>query len=156
MPSDKAGFIVAPHEGARWDMEAGRPATFKLLCDQTGGGIAVFEETVPPGMGTPLHIHHTSAEAIYIVSGQFSMRLGEKTHVASAGSWTFIPIGSVHGWRNSGTEDGRMFYVFSPGAGARAFEELRHQGIPLPDISPSVRDEIFSRHGFEFVTWDWD
>ncbi len=156
MPQKKTGFIVASHEGPTWDMEAGRPATFKLLSDDTGGGMAIFEEIVPPGMGTPLHIHTTSDEAIFVFSGQFSMRLGEKTHTVSAGSWTFIPLGSVHGWRNSGAENGRMFYIFSPGAGARAFEEMRHQGMPLPDIAPSVRDEIFIRHGYEFVTWNWN
>src|SRR5450631_4532685 len=102
MTQQTAGFIVASHEGPTWDMEAGRPATFKLLSDATGGGMAVFEEIVPPLMGTPLHIHRTSDEAIYVVSGQFSVRLGDKTHLASAGSWIFIPIGAIHGWRNSG------------------------------------------------------
>jgi quercetin dioxygenase-like cupin family protein len=156
MQPHTAGFIVASHEGPTWDMEVGRPATFKLLSDQTGGRMGVFEETVPPLMGTPLHIHHTSDEAIYIVSGQFSVRLGERTHAASAGSWIFIPLGSVHGWRNSGTEDGRMFYIFSPAAGARPFEEMRLQHTPLPDITPAVRDEIFARHGHEMVAFEWE
>jgi hypothetical protein len=31
-------------------MEAGRPATFKVLSDETGGGMAVIEEIVPPLM----------------------------------------------------------------------------------------------------------
>jgi quercetin dioxygenase-like cupin family protein len=105
----KTGFIVGSKEGPTWDMDIGRPAAFKLLSDQTGGNIAVFEKIVPPQMGTPLHIHRTSDEVIYLRSGQFSVRLGQTTHVAQADSWIFIPRGSVHGWRNSGAEDGRMF-----------------------------------------------
>jgi quercetin dioxygenase-like cupin family protein len=70
---------------------------FKLLSDQTEGRLAVFEEIVPPRLGTPLHIHQTSDEAIYVVSGQFSSGWGETTHAALAGSWIFIPMGSVHG-----------------------------------------------------------
>lgn len=151
-----AGFIVASNEGPTWDMEVGRPATFKVLSDHTGGKMAAFEEIVPPLMGTPLHIHRTSDELIFIVSGQFSVRLGEKTQTASTGAWIFIPMGSVHGWRNSGTQDGRMFYIFSPATGARPFEDMRHQGKPLPDIDPDILGEIFAKHGHEIVAMEWE
>ena len=147
--------MVALAEGPVWDMELGRPAAFKLLSDQTSGKIAVFEEVVPPGSGTPLHIHRTSDEVIYVVSGQFTFRLGDESKEVFGGAWVFIPLGSVHGWRNSGHEDGRVFFIFTPGAGAKAFEEMRLQGIPLPDIDPTTREEIFQRHGYEFITWDW-
>jgi quercetin dioxygenase-like cupin family protein len=156
MSQQRTGFIVASHQGPTWDMEAGRPATFKLLSDYTGGGIAIFEEIVPPLAGTPLHIHRTSDEAIYVVSGQFSVRLGETTHLAWAGSWIFVPLGTIRGWRNSGAFDGRMFYIFSPAAGARAFDEMRHRGKPIPEIAPAVRDEILAQHGFEFVADQWE
>ena len=149
------GYVVASEEGPTWDMEPGRPAAFKLMCEETGGNIAVFEEVVPPGGGTPLHIHRTSDEVIYVVSGEFAFRLGEELRRVLGGSWVFIPLGSVHGWRNSGREDGRLFFIFTPGAGAKAFEEMRLHDIPLPDIDPVKRDEIFERHGYETVTWDW-
>ena len=61
-----------------WDMEPGRPAAFKLMCDETGGKVAAFEEVVPPGGGTPLHIHRTSDEVIYVVSGEFAFQLGDE------------------------------------------------------------------------------
>jgi quercetin dioxygenase-like cupin family protein len=136
-------------------MEPGRPAVFKLLSEQTGDKIAVFEEIVPPGMGTPLHIHHTSDEVVHVLSGEFTFRFGDEQRVVSGGSWVFIPLGSVHGWRNSGSEDGRASFIFTPGAGAKVFEEMRFQGVALPDIDPAIRDEIFERHGFEFITWEW-
>jgi quercetin dioxygenase-like cupin family protein len=156
MPPNPNGFIVASHEGPTWDMEVGRPTIFKLLSDQSGGKIAIFEEVVPPGMGTPLHSHRTADEVIYIVSGEFSVRLGEVSRAASAGSWIFIPLGLAHGWRNCGSDEGRAFFIFTPGAGAVAFEEMRHQGIPLPDIDPKVSSDIFERNGYEFITWEWD
>jgi quercetin dioxygenase-like cupin family protein len=136
-------------------MDPGRPAAFKLLREQTGEAVAVFEEVVPPGGGTPLHIHHTSDEVIYVVSGEFSFRLGDTSKQASGGSWVFIPRGSVHGWRNAGSTSGRVFFIFTPGAGAKAFEEMRFQGVYLPDVDPATRDAIFQRHGFEFVAADW-
>ena len=156
MVSNSVGRIVGSGEGPSWDMAVGRPAIFKLLSEQTGGRIAVFEEIVPPTVGTPLHIHHNADEVIYIHSGEFSVRLGETTGTASTGSWIFIPLGSVHGWRNSGPADGRVFFIFTPGAGGLAFEEMRHQGIPLRDIDPKVSAEIFERNGYEFITSEWE
>jgi quercetin dioxygenase-like cupin family protein len=156
MKSASEGYVVASHEGPAWDMESGRPATFKLLSNDTGGKVAVFEEVVPPSAGTPLHIHHTSDEVLYVLSGEFTVRLGERSHRVSTGAWVFIPLGSVHGWRNSGSRDGRMFFVFTPGVGAEAFEEMRLEGKHLPEIDPATRDAIFARHGYEFITWDWD
>lgn len=156
MAESVKGFVVASEEGPVWDMEPGRPAAFKLLSEQTDGKIAVFEEVVPPGGGTPLHIHRTSDEVIYVVSGEFLFRLGEESRRVSGGSWVFIPLGSVHGWRNSGHEDGRVFFIFTPAAGARCFEEMRFAGIPLPDIDPARREETFRRHGYEFITADWE
>lgn len=150
------GYVVASGEGPVWDMEPGRPAFFKLLSDATGERIAVFEEIVPPGAGTPLHVHRTSDEVLFIISGEFTFRLGDETKRVSAGAWVFVPLGTLHGWRNSGTEDGRAAFIFTPGAGAKAFEEMRLQGKPIPDIEPSVREAIFQRHGYEFVTADWD
>ena len=154
--STAKGFIVGSQEGPTWDMDIDRPATFKLLSDETGGNIAVFEEIVPPQMGTPLHVHRTSDEVIYVLSRQFSVRLGQTTHIARADSWIFIPRGSVHGWRNSSAEDGRMFYIFAPADGARPYEEMRHQAMPLLEIDPTVRDGLLAQHGFELVALEWD
>src|ERR1039458_9661103 len=131
MATNARGYVVASSEGPSWDMSPGRPAIFKLLSEQTGGRIAVFEEVVPPGEGTPLHRHRTSDEVIYVLSGEFTIRLGDENKPVSEGAWIFIPQGSVHGWRNSGREEGRMFYIFTPGDAAKAFEEMRFQGKPI-------------------------
>jgi quercetin dioxygenase-like cupin family protein len=155
MASPSRAYVVAPGEGPVWDMEPGRPTAFKLMSESTGGKIATFEETVPPGAGTPLHIHHTSDEIIYVASGEFDFRLGDDIERVASGAWVFIPLGSVHGWRNRGGEAGHLLNIFCPGAGAKAFEEMRLQGVPVPEVDAAKRDEIFRRHGYEFLTWDW-
>jgi quercetin dioxygenase-like cupin family protein len=97
MTTTSNGYVVASSEGPVWDMVPGRPVSLKLLCDQTGGNIAVFEEVVPPGIGTSLHIHRTSDEVIHILSGEFTVPLGERSQRVAAGAWIFIPRGSAHG-----------------------------------------------------------
>jgi mannose-6-phosphate isomerase-like protein (cupin superfamily) len=100
--------------------------------------------------GTSLHIHRTSDELIHILSGEFTVRLGK------ADVWILIPRGSAHGWRNSGREDGRAFFIFTPGDGAKYIEERRFQGKPGPEIDPAIRAELQQRYGFELITRDWE
>jgi quercetin dioxygenase-like cupin family protein len=141
MTTTSNGYVVASSEGPVWDMVPGRPVSLKLLCDQTGGNIAVFEEVVPPGIGTSLHIHRTSDEVIHILSGEFTVRLGERSQRVAAGAWIFIPRGSAHGWRNSGPEAGQAFFIFTPGDGAKYVEEQRFQEVSGPEIDLHPRDE---------------
>jgi hypothetical protein len=42
--------IVSREQGPVWDMEPGRPTTFKLVSGQTGGSVSVFEESCPPAL----------------------------------------------------------------------------------------------------------
>ncbi len=57
----KNGMVVLPGQELVWQMEPDRTATFKLLSEQTGDSVAIFEELIPAGFGTALHLHHTSA-----------------------------------------------------------------------------------------------
>jgi mannose-6-phosphate isomerase-like protein (cupin superfamily) len=37
--------------------------------DETGGALALLEETVPAGWAPPLHIHHFADEVLYVLEG---------------------------------------------------------------------------------------
>ncbi len=147
--------VVPDGVGERWEMEPGRRATFRILSGQTGGTAAVFEETVPPGAGTPLHIHHTSEELIQVRSGTFRFRTGESSADVGPNGWVFVPRGLVHAWRNVGTDDGELSFVFTPAAGAVCFEELRMHGTHIPEIAEDVLIATFTRSGYELVSFDW-
>jgi quercetin dioxygenase-like cupin family protein len=132
--------IVSAEQGPVWQMETGdkRPMIFKLLSQHTGGSISVFEETVPVGAGTPLHIHHNSDEIIHLVAGELTIKLGTQNSTITAGAWAFIPRGTTHGWRNRGKASARAAYVFTPSNGATCFEEMRTLG---PDAKHPPRNE---------------
>src|SRR5688572_18080397 len=125
MSGGESGRIVAPNAGSVWDMEPGRPTTFKLIGEDTGGSAAVFEESVPVGAGTPLHIHHASDEIIHLLAGQLTLKLGPRTTHIDSGTWVFIPRGTAHGWRNTGNTPAHAAFVFTPADSAKFFEQLR-------------------------------
>lgn len=150
------GVVVSTAgEGRRWEMEPGRFAVFRVLSGETGGSTAVFEESVPPGAGTPLHIHHPSDEVIFVRSGSFTFRMGDETRTVDAGGWVFIPRGLVHGWRNTGPDKGELSFVFTPAAGAVCFEELSAYDCLIPEVPEDELVATFIRHGYELVTFEW-
>ena len=148
--------IVAPDQGLVWVMDSDRPMTFKLLTEQTGDRLGVFEERVPPAAGTPLHIHLGSDEVIHVLEGELLIRLGTERSMAAAGSWVFIPRGVVHGWKNIGRTPARATYLFTPGQGAKFFEALRLLALPIPRIDQETLAALSKRHGYELVSLTWD
>lgn len=149
-------IVADAGSGELWEMEPGRPARFRILSSATDGQVAVFEERVPLGSGTPLHMHHTSEELIHVHSGTFRFHTGGSSRDVGAGGWVFIPRGTTHGWRNVGTADGDLSFVFTPAAGAVCFEELRKHERLITEIPEADLIATFTRHGYEMVTFDWD
>jgi quercetin dioxygenase-like cupin family protein len=157
VPTDAASSrIVPPEQGPVWVMSPDRPMTFKLLTEQTNDSLGVFEELIPAGAGTPLHIHHTSDEVIHVLVGELVIKLGTQLSRAVAGTWVFIPRGTTHGWQNRSQAPARAAYVFTPGGGAKFFEELRVLGLPIPSIPPETLQTLSKRNGFEIVALDWE
>lgn len=156
MSMNTGGYIVSAEQGPVWEMEPGRPTTFKLLSGQTGGSVAVFEEVVPIEAGTPLHLHRTSDEIIYILTGELMVKIGNSTTHVSAGAWMFIARGTPHGWKNRGPEPVQAAFIFSPADDAKFFEELRLLARPIPSIDSATLEALCKQHGYELIAFDWD
>jgi quercetin dioxygenase-like cupin family protein len=73
-----------------------------------------FEAFVPEGGGPPPHIHSREDETFYVISGNLEILLGDKTHLAKAGDFVYIPRGTVHKFKNIGKEMAVQLVTFSP------------------------------------------
>ena len=73
-----SGKIIARDavDPVRWIGEQGR---FLLRAEDTGGLFSFFEVTTSPGGGPPLHLHTDHDEALLVVEGQYSVRMGDTT-----------------------------------------------------------------------------
>jgi quercetin dioxygenase-like cupin family protein len=148
---DTKGFVALPGQGLVRNMGPGRTATLKLQSGQTGESVMVFEEVAPPGTETSLHLHRNSDEVAYVLSGEFTFKIGDEVSVGESGTCAFMPRGIPHAWKNTGVESGRVLFSYMPAEAGKAFEEvarLQHAG------SPPTRDlfvEILQRHGYEWV-----
>ena len=145
------GFTTLPGQAPVLNMDAGRAAVLNLQSEQTGNRVVVFEELMPAGCETPLHLHHTSDEVMYILNGDFTFHIGELETSGGAGTCTFFPRGIAHAWKNSGSEAGRALFVFTPVEAGQLFEEMLQEQRPPQSMDMAIFEKLFPKYGWEIV-----
>jgi mannose-6-phosphate isomerase-like protein (cupin superfamily) len=78
--------------------------TFKV----TGEALSVTELTAFPQNGPPPHIHQREDESFWVLDGEFSVLLGERTLTARQGAFVHVPKGTLHTYKNTGSTPGRI------------------------------------------------
>lgn len=76
------------------------------------------EQWLAPGERVLLHTHPVE-EVLIFTAGTGEVRLGEETLPVSAGVTVHIAAGEVHGFRNTGAGELRVFVIFPGSAFAR-------------------------------------
>jgi mannose-6-phosphate isomerase-like protein (cupin superfamily) len=131
------GIVIGPGESRT--IPGTNAITLIATAEQTGGSLGVFEDTTSPGDGPPRHVHHGSDELFYILEGQFLILVGERQESVSAGTYVFVPRGTLHAYNVTGTERGRMLSAFIPGGPERGFEEFVKLRTEGEEVNRSVR-----------------
>ena len=143
------GFVVPSGGGRILNMAPGRFSALKLLRADTADRIMLFEETAPPGTETTFHLHHDSDEVAYVLAGQITFKIGDEVTVGGAGSCAFFPRNVPHAWKNTGTETGRVLFLYTPAKAGGFFEERldRPEGAANGPEANAMRQ----RHGWEII-----
>jgi mannose-6-phosphate isomerase-like protein (cupin superfamily) len=149
--SKTKGFVVPAGGGTPLDMAApGRFAALKLLGHETNGSIMMFEETLPPGTKSLFHLHHDSDEVAWVLAGEITVLIGDQISVAGPGTCAFFPRGVQHAWKNSGSETGRVLFLYTPAA-AGAYLESRLRRPPATSLGDAERKAELERYRWEEV-----
>lgn len=119
-----------------------------LVDGSKSGGLGVFELVVPPGANVPPpHSHSHNEEFFYVVEGSIGYSVDNESRELAPGQWMSTPRGSVHAFRNTGTQTARALVVLTPDIGAQYFRdvaEVVNAGGP-PDRVKLL--EVMSRYG---------
>ena len=143
------GVVVPAGDGKHLDMGApGRFAALKLVGHETNGSIMLFEETVPPGTKSLFHLHRDSDEVAWVLAGEITFKIGDEVTVGGPGTCAFLPRNVAHAWKNTGTETGRVVFLYTPAAAGGYVEELRERPGPMTD---DERRELRERYRWEIV-----
>lgn len=125
--------IVPLGEGMKYDI-MGHEVTVKLHSSDANESL-IFELISPPGTGIPLHLHSLEDEFIYILEGEFEIKLGEETFKATAGDQLNFFRNIPHGYTNTGSIPTKSLWFVSPGKNQEHFfNELKLFPPGPPDL----------------------
>ena len=145
-------ILLGPGEGAKISVR-GDKYTFKAATQDTGGAYALLEiETVAGAGGPPAHMHEREDEAFYILEGELTFQIGDRTLRASAGTFAFAPRGIVHKFSNPSSKPAKALVIVSPGGFEKALEEMA-QIVPRGDQPPDLEKmlAIAEKYGLKIV-----
>jgi mannose-6-phosphate isomerase-like protein (cupin superfamily) len=130
-------ILLGPGEGKAVSV-LGDKYTFKATAKDTGGAYALWEiATVAAAGGPPPHIHEREDEAFYVLEGEMTFQIGERTVNAAAGTYLFAPRGIPHKFSNPSSNPAKALVIVSPGGFEKALEELSQfaaRGDQPPDM----------------------
>ena len=142
------GVVIQPGEGPVWDISPGRSIVLKLLGGTTSGSIMMFEESVPAGTKSTHHLHHDSDEVAYVLGGEITFKIGDEVTVGGPGTCAFMPRGTPHAWKNSGTDPGRVLFLYTPAGAGALVEEQQRTHLRMSSMSQA---ELRERFGWKIV-----
>jgi quercetin dioxygenase-like cupin family protein len=142
--------VVGPGEGPTIQGPAGGPLTFKVRGAESGGELTVFENVIAPGDGPPLHTHEAQDESWYVLEGELRFKLDGEMLAAPAGSFVFVPRGTVHAFQNLGSAPARILVIFNPAGMEPFFEQFAELPAGQP-IDPSVFARLGAEVGMDVV-----
>jgi quercetin dioxygenase-like cupin family protein len=136
-------FLVGPQEGHH--LGGSFDVVVRVRSEQTGGVMAVLEETVAPGALITPHTHDNDVW-VHVLSGELGVLVGDETATALPGAWALKPRGLLHAMWNAGSEPARIIEVLTPGGTERWFEEIAN----LPPGDRAGFAASCERHGIHF------
>ena len=149
--------IFRPNGSAPAVYGPGDVYNFLATGEETNNSFFQFEAIVPKGGGPPPHIHSREDESFYVVSGSLEMVLGDSTYQAKAGDFVFIPRGTVHRFKNVGSNTAVQLVTFVPAGMERYFREVfppvtDREAAPPPITEELIQklNEVAPKYGLEF------
>ena len=139
-------FVLRPGQGRSIDLGDFRMSV-KASREDTGGAFTLLEAEEPPNFGPPLHIHRDTAEAFYVLEGEYILFVEGREDRCPAGSFVFIPAGIEHGFR-VGTVTSRKLNLYAPAAMVGYFDDLS-AAIQSGRVDPDELSQIALRYGME-------
>lgn len=121
---------------------------FRVMPEDTGGTMAVWEEEIPEGAGPPLHIHHDAQELFVVLKGNVRFRCSGREVEVGPGASVLIPQHAEHTFKGIGPGVARVLVQLVPGRGVGFFREA--EGLdPATDMERIL--QIAREYDLEFA-----
>jgi oxalate decarboxylase/phosphoglucose isomerase-like protein (cupin superfamily) len=100
-----------------------------------------------------VHVHHTTDEGFYVLSGTFAFLLDRERIDAPAGTHLLVPKGRPHTFWNIGGETSRCLILLSPPGFEAYFRELAagYAAVESEEEATELRRQLGARYDIEVV-----
>ena len=148
-------YALAREEGrAVWFL--GSLLIVKATGEQTGGSFGLIDNLMPPGAGSPYHLHHKEDESFYVVEGEMTFYVGDERVKAGPGAFVYGPRGVPHGFEVEGDAPARMLLQNYPAGFERFPVEVGEPAkeLTLPPAEPPDMErlvEIAAKYEIEIL-----
>ena len=134
---------------ARWFLSS--RVWLRATAGNTNGDFGLIEQIVPPGLGSPYHVHRNEDEAFYVLEGQIRFFSGGESWVMGAGGFAFLPRDVPHGFRTEGEFLSRSLLLATPGGFDGLVADL--STVEPPDGPPDMAllMQSAARYGIEIL-----
>src|SRR6516162_10051464 len=137
---------------------SGHLMTFLATAEDTQGKFALIETVARKGNVPPPLIHHREEETFYVLEGEMTVSVGDRTFKAEPGTTVFLPRDVVHSFAIE-SEQLRMLILLTPAGMEGWFKEFSAPApamtlppaaeVPYSEIQKML--EVGPRYGLEFV-----
>jgi quercetin dioxygenase-like cupin family protein len=137
---------------------SGHLMTFLATGEDTQGQFALIEAVARKGNVPPPHIHHREDEIFYVLEGEMTVSVGDRTIKAKPGTMVFLPRDVVHSFTID-SDQARILVLATPAGLEGYFQEC---SVPAPAmmLPPAVETPygeiqkmlpVARKFGIEFV-----
>ena len=150
--SNKDGIVKNESDGETYIVRENTPITIKVSKKTDSvDSISICTEKILPKNGIAIHKHLHEDEMFFIQKGSGIFILDEKEISISAGSTAFVPKGTWHGLKNTGTD----LLIFTFGYSPAGFEDFFRQigtlkGIPFKAKTADEIKSIAEKYGMVY------
>ena len=111
------------------------PVRIKVSKEKDASALAMIVQDMSPGTSIPMHLHDREDEIILIQAGTGVAMLGDVQTPVPAGSVVWVPKGTWHGGRNTGSTTLKWTGIYAPAGFEGYFREIS----TAPGASPRQR-----------------
>jgi quercetin dioxygenase-like cupin family protein len=132
--------------------------TFLATAEETQGRFALIEAVGRKGSVPPPHMHHREEESFYVLEGEMTVSVGDRTIKATPGTLVVVPRDTVHSFVIE-SEQLRVLTLLTPAGLEGWFKEFSVPAatmtlpppaeIPYSEIQRML--EVSPQYGVEFV-----
>jgi mannose-6-phosphate isomerase-like protein (cupin superfamily) len=104
----------------------------KATTGETGGAFMLFEDRVVRGKCTPMHLHPTEDELVYVLDGEIVVHVDGVDHRVGQGGLFFAPRGTAHAFLVT-SETAHLLCLQTPGDGEAFYRSVSDPSTAAAD-----------------------